>query len=60
MYGPPDLPDIEQLVSRDPEPERGPGELSALVRHQMGEADAPQRQPADRPDVAGLRRELGL
>ncbi len=60
MYGPPDLPDIEQLTSREAA-ERSPGELSAHLRHQMGEADPParQRDPAS-PDVSDLRSELGL
>ncbi len=61
MQDPDGLPPIEQLTARDPDPERGPGELSARVRAFMGEADAPPawRDPAA-PDTAALRQELGL
>jgi hypothetical protein len=57
----PDLPSIEELTIEPPGPDRSPAELSAIMRHSMGLADAPPRQPdTDRPDVSAIRQELGL
>jgi hypothetical protein len=57
---PRDLP-IEALTIEPPSPGRSPSELSAIMRHSMGLADAPPRIPdPDWPDVSELRRELGL
>jgi hypothetical protein len=60
----PRLPDIEELTVEPPGPGRPPAELSAIMRHSMGEIDAPvalqrQRDPGA-PDVSGIREELGL
>jgi hypothetical protein len=60
---PVDLPSAEELFGPD-RPARSPGELSAILRHSMGETDRPPelaRDPyPDGPDVSELRRELGL
>jgi hypothetical protein len=57
----PRLPGIEELTIEPPGPGRSPAELSAIMRHSMGLADAPPRRPdTDRPDVSAIRQELGL
>lgn len=58
--GDPSLPDAEELFGPD-RPPRSPAELSAIVRHSMGLADAPPRQrDPNAPDVSTIRQELGL
>jgi hypothetical protein len=57
----PRLPDIEELTIEPPGPGRSPSELSAIMRHSMGLADAPPGlRPADGPDTSDLRAALGL
>jgi hypothetical protein len=58
-----DLRSAEELFGPD-RPARSPAELSAIMRHSMGETDRPpelqrQRDP-DAPDVRWIREELGL
>jgi hypothetical protein len=57
----PRLPSIKELTIELPGPDRSPAALSANMRHSMGLADAPPRQPdPDAPDVGWLAEELGL
>jgi hypothetical protein len=57
----PRLPSIKELTIELPGPDRSPAALSANMRHSMGLADAPPRQPdSDAPDVGWLAEELGL
>ena len=60
----PRLPGIEELAIQPPGPVRSPQEMSAIMRHSMGEIDAPaelrRQQYPDGPDVSELRTELGL
>jgi hypothetical protein len=57
---PVDLPSADELFGPD-RPARSPDEISAIMRHAMGLADAPPRPPdPDHPDVSAIRQELGL
>ena len=55
------LPPIEELTLEAPSSGRSPDEISAIMRHAMGVADAPPRPPdPGAPDVSAIRQELGL
>jgi hypothetical protein len=60
----PRLSSIEELTIEPPGPDRSPAELSAIMRHSIGEIDMPaelrRQRDAEAPDTTALREELGL